>query len=908
MKLKRLLATIIAYAMILSLGAAALAADPDNYTDLPDRSSYSYSSLVAAIRNDIMVGDGTGKIMPNNIISRAEGATYLVRVMGATTRADVTKVTDYVKGSWYDAEGSLAIAIQMGLLDVVNNRVNPNDPLTREEAFEMMARAIAATGGKVEDLSKFSDADTVSNKYVNSVASLVNGGYVQGTGQGSTVIINPKAAITRAEFATLFGRVFEQYITEAGVYTSVSDGNVIVKTEGVTLKDVVVTGDLIIGDGVGNGNVALDNVTVEGRLIVRGGAVSINGVLKNVVVVNSSAKLYLGADADIDTLTIAGDSITVNTALGSLVDELMINGKSASITGYVLISNAQINAAGAVIESSPASTVIASGLSAKIGGAATTGTTTTSSNAPTVTLRLGRSSGAYGNLTALYAAAKAVSARNRVVIEISTALDDVLVIDSDNFPGRNNITVKFDSGYTVPLTYGIAIERANVTLDGLSFDVTDTSNIVQSDNEYRVISVDGYKKGTDGKNIAITATTIRNCDITFNNDIAGMNVAAVYFDETTASGNTITGGTIDVTGQTQPYDSIGVFASEITLTNATIKSNDRALVIRRKEAFTTSNISITGTTKLYSVSGAAVELQLNKVDMAAMENAFGTVFGGYSNIKTGVVRNFVDSVLSNYIKTDSWYTARGVKLSDYKLPALSELYHKDASGYIWSRCNVSDVWVYCNTPVTGNFTVGRMYMLVDADSDVLTTGDTRFVKANGTLSSSFTDMGTLNTSKSALANHPTLNDDVTYRVVAMSPYSGEIKGLVASLTSIPYAVETHFAANGTEIGADNPSKAGNLNANRSGKVNLTVTGGSDIEIYLYLNLSGAVLGGGMEAWNYIDGAENIAVLDVDSNTATNPLAANRQRFTLDVADAVNTLIIKGNDGNYLFVTVTVTVR
>jgi hypothetical protein len=39
----------------------------------------------------------------------------------------------------------------------------------------------------------------------------------------------------------------------------------------VTLKGLTISGDLILGEGVGNGDVTLDGVTVTGRVVVRGG-------------------------------------------------------------------------------------------------------------------------------------------------------------------------------------------------------------------------------------------------------------------------------------------------------------------------------------------------------------------------------------------------------------------------------------------------------------------------------------------------------------------------------------------------------------------------------------------------------------------------------------------------------------
>ena len=48
-------------------------------------------------------------------------------------------------------------------------------------------------------------------------------------------------------------------------------GSVLIRTDDVTLKDMTVDGDLIVGCGAADGKITLDNVTVKGRLLVWGG-------------------------------------------------------------------------------------------------------------------------------------------------------------------------------------------------------------------------------------------------------------------------------------------------------------------------------------------------------------------------------------------------------------------------------------------------------------------------------------------------------------------------------------------------------------------------------------------------------------------------------------------------------------
>ena len=50
-----------------------------------------------------------------------------------------------------------------------------------------------------------------------------------------------------------------------GTYDKDIKGSVLIRTDEVTLKNMTVDGDLIIGCGAADGKITLDNVTVKGR-------------------------------------------------------------------------------------------------------------------------------------------------------------------------------------------------------------------------------------------------------------------------------------------------------------------------------------------------------------------------------------------------------------------------------------------------------------------------------------------------------------------------------------------------------------------------------------------------------------------------------------------------------------------
>ena len=60
-----------------------------------------------------------------------------------------------------------------------------------------------------------------------------------------------------------------QILNLAGKYTEKADGNVLVNTADVILKDMHIKGDLYLTEGIGQGDATLDNVIVEGKLTLK---------------------------------------------------------------------------------------------------------------------------------------------------------------------------------------------------------------------------------------------------------------------------------------------------------------------------------------------------------------------------------------------------------------------------------------------------------------------------------------------------------------------------------------------------------------------------------------------------------------------------------------------------------------
>lgn len=79
---------------------------------------------------------------------------------------------------------------------------------------------------------------------------------------------------------TIFHNAIAALVQSEGKYYNVDTmETVIVRAPGVQIKQSTIYRDLILAEGIGNGEVTLSNVTIVGNLIVRGGSkITLNNV------------------------------------------------------------------------------------------------------------------------------------------------------------------------------------------------------------------------------------------------------------------------------------------------------------------------------------------------------------------------------------------------------------------------------------------------------------------------------------------------------------------------------------------------------------------------------------------------------------------------------------------------------
>lgn len=275
--MKRILSLLLGLTLCFSLVSTAFAASAADFRDYK-RNAWYAESMDAAVKNGLLRGDDQGLLRPDGNLTRAEMAAIMNRAFGAYQTTDISQFRDVQSNKWYYED--MRKAVHMGTYaGNGNGTMTPDNPISREEAMAVVARALQLDNNDYSgtDLSGFPDHASVSNWAVPYVKAMVGADYIHGNPQRQ---LTPRANITRAEFSQIFYNIIKEYITDGGEYTGNRNGNLLVRTSGVTLKDMTINGDLLIGCGAADGVITLDHVTVTGRVVVWGGgtnAVFMNG-------------------------------------------------------------------------------------------------------------------------------------------------------------------------------------------------------------------------------------------------------------------------------------------------------------------------------------------------------------------------------------------------------------------------------------------------------------------------------------------------------------------------------------------------------------------------------------------------------------------------------------------------------
>lgn len=342
---KKIVAVLLAFIMVLSLGSFAFGEE----SDIADH--WAKEEIEYLMGKGIVSGYPDGSFKPDKQITRAEFVKMINYIFGYSEK-DSVSFTDVGEGDWfYDEIGK---AVKAGYISGYDDgTMKPNNPITRQEVSKVMGMVFDLNESE-ESAGDFVDADRIGDWARGYVGILKDKGYISGYPDGT---FKPGNQITRAESVKIVVNASGLIINAEGEYSEDAAGNVLVNTSDVVLKDMEIAGDLYLVEGIGDGTVTLDNVTVEGEVYIRGGGedsiIIINSKTGQIFVkkAEGNVRLVLEGSTEVPFITL-DDNGKLVIKEGAKIDSIKVIGKcSVEIEKGAEAGLIEVEAEGVEIES-----------------------------------------------------------------------------------------------------------------------------------------------------------------------------------------------------------------------------------------------------------------------------------------------------------------------------------------------------------------------------------------------------------------------------------------------------------------------------------------------------------------------------------------------------------------------------
>jgi uncharacterized protein YegP (UPF0339 family) len=337
---KKLISLTLAASMLLSYGTGRMEVSAAQ-NDL--NSHWAAPAIQKWKGYSVINGFSDGSMRPDQPITRAELVSMLNRIMNYQKPAK-NIYEDCDDSSWYAKSilGAVAAGIIYG--DGVN--LNPDAQVSRQQTAVIMAKVLELN---VLDSGKthFEDDSSIADFARPSVKAMKAAGLMKGDEHNR---FNPDNTITRGEIAQVLSNAFDVIVPAEQNSTKPQVGSVVLQGNNANLNGQHVKGDVIVAEGVADGEVTLTNVTVDGRIIVRGGgknSVHLNGTKVGSVVMDkngSAVRLDIAESSSVNHVIVA-DGIS-DVIVDGNASAITVNGAGASLNITGKVENLQL-AAGA---------------------------------------------------------------------------------------------------------------------------------------------------------------------------------------------------------------------------------------------------------------------------------------------------------------------------------------------------------------------------------------------------------------------------------------------------------------------------------------------------------------------------------------------------------------------------------
>ena len=174
-----------------------------------DRAAWAKKQIEVLASKDILRGISEKEYAPRADITRADYLYFLVRTIDLHVDTE-ENFADINRNDYYYNE--IAVAKALGITNGSgNNFFDPDAGITRQDMMVLTERALSLLGrikseGATSVLDQFNDRSLIASYAEESVAELVDEGFIKGKGED----IDPLGNTTRAEAAALLYRIYNE--------------------------------------------------------------------------------------------------------------------------------------------------------------------------------------------------------------------------------------------------------------------------------------------------------------------------------------------------------------------------------------------------------------------------------------------------------------------------------------------------------------------------------------------------------------------------------------------------------------------------------------------------------------------------------------------------------------------------
>lgn len=195
-------------------GGAACAGH--KFRDMPAATNWAHLGIDYVLETGLFAGESENTFAPNGVMTRAMLVMVLYRLDGQIAPTSAQTFTDVKPTDWYAQ--AVAWASECDLVKGTGNgKFSPNDPVTREQLAAILYRYAIFRDydfSAEAELTGFPDYGKISQYAKAALSWAKASGIVNGSKEGSTVVLSPGGKATRAEVAAMMMRFVEAYSGE----------------------------------------------------------------------------------------------------------------------------------------------------------------------------------------------------------------------------------------------------------------------------------------------------------------------------------------------------------------------------------------------------------------------------------------------------------------------------------------------------------------------------------------------------------------------------------------------------------------------------------------------------------------------------------------------------------------------